>query len=166
MIHDLRAQTVPSLRGLVCTLLLISAIGGLGCTGTTQGTPYAGSALESALPNPWTASGHFGGMSQFNATKLNSIHQGAHWGPIKYVDADVASTKPEEISVNPIDDYTWGAAAQSIRDGHCYIIVGLFDRSNPRYGTTHYGRLPAGAACVGSAATPQNAASTSWPYIG
>lgn len=77
--------------------------------------------------------------------------------------ADVPCTRPERISVNPIDDYTWGAAARSVRTGRCCVVVTVHDRDDPGRGTTRYGQLPEGAACLGSAAIPATATSTQWP---
>ena len=143
---------------MACSLVLIVGA----CSGAQAGSqrkPYAETALQWSVPNAWTPSGEFIGMSHFTAAELNNIHQGAGWGPITFVRGDVASTRPDEVSVNPIDDYTWGAAARSVRDGRCYIVVANFDRTNPKYGQTRYGRLPKGSRCVGSAATPAMATS-------
>ena len=85
---------------------LIGIVSAFACGG--PGQPYAQSALENAVPNPWTSSGQFMGLTAFTAAELNRSHHGSHWGPITYVDADVASTRPDEVSVNPIDDFTWG----------------------------------------------------------
>lgn len=137
---------------LIIAFLVIISVSGCG-------TPYATTALDWTVPNPWTSSGTFGGLGRFNAAELNRIHQGSGWGPIHYVDANVPSTRPDEVSVNPIDDYTWGAAAHSVRDGRCYVIVSAHDRNDPKYGSTFYGRLPLGAKCAGSAATLQAATS-------
>ena len=104
------------------------------------------------------------GLTHFTAAELNRTHHGAEWGPITYVGADTPSTRPDMVSVNPIDDYTWGAAAHSVRDGWCYLILMLDDRTNPNYGSTHYGRLSPGARCVGSAVTAQTATSDSPLY--
>src|SRR5439155_11626686 len=117
---------------MACSLVLIVGA----CAGAQAGSqrkPYAETALQWSVPNAWTPSGEFIGMSHFTAAELNNIHQGAGWGPITFVRGDVASTRPDEVSVNPIDDYTWGAAARSVRDGRCYIVVANFDRTNPKY---------------------------------
>jgi hypothetical protein len=63
------------------------------------------------------------------------------------------------ISVNPIDDYTWGAAAYSVRAGRCYLIVSMHDCDNPEYGSTMYGSLAPGESCLGTKAIPANATS-------
>lgn len=139
----------------IAAVLIISGV--ISCGG--YGPPYATTALDWTVPNPWTSSGTYAGLSRYNAIELNRIHQGSGWGPIKYVDATAPSTRPDEVSVNPIDDYTWGAAAHSVRDGRCYLIVSSHDRDNPRYGHTFYGRLAAGAKCAGSAATLATATS-------
>jgi hypothetical protein len=137
-----------------CLLAIVMVIG---CG--DHGPPYAESALQWAVPNPWMSDGRYIGMTHFTAAELNRIHQGSKWGPINFVDADVPSTRPDQISVNAIDDNTWGAAAYSVRAKRCYLIVTVGDRTDHRYGSTFYGRLPAGATCVGLAATPANATS-------
>jgi hypothetical protein len=121
--------------------------------------PYAQSALQNAVPNPWTSSGQFIGLARFTATELNRTHQGSHWGPITYVSANVASTRPDEISVNPIDDFTWGAVAYSVRAHRCYVIVVTNQRDHPQFGDTFYGVLPKGASCTGTNATRETAKS-------
>jgi hypothetical protein len=63
------------------------------------------------------------------------------------------------VSVNPIDQYTWGAAAYSVRMNRCYLILTALDPSNPKHGNTFYGRLAQGAHCVGLAATRQTVTS-------
>ena len=72
--------------------------------------------------------------------------------PITYVPADVASDGPLVVSVNPIDDFTWGAAAMSDRTQRCYLRVLVREPGNPRYGHTRFGRLAEGLPCRGSEA--------------
>jgi hypothetical protein len=83
---------------------------------------------------------------------------------ITFVPADVPSTRPNMVSVNPIDQYTWGdAAAYSVRTDRCYLILSTEDPLNPQYGNTYYGRLAQGASCVGLAATRQTVTSSTEP---
>ena len=84
-------------------------------------------------------------------------------GRLPYVPADVPSTRPDMVSVNPIDQYTWGAAAYSVRTNRCYLILTAHNPSNPRYGNTFYGRLAQGAPCVGLAVTRQTVTSPTEP---
>src|SRR5438105_6406623 len=149
----LRNIRFVSVRGIT----LMGLVGVLACGG--PGQPYAQSALQNALPSPWTSSGQFVGLTRFTAAELNRTHHGSQWGPITYVDADVASTRPDEVSVHPIDDFTWGAAAYSERAHRCYVIVVTNQRGNPEFGDTHYGVLPEGANCTGNKATPEAATS-------
>ncbi len=72
--------------------------------------------------------------------------------PVSYVPADVPSDGPLVVSVNPIDDFTWGAAALSARTGRCYLVVLVRDQ-DPRYGHVRYGVLADGRPCKGSEAT-------------
>jgi hypothetical protein len=103
------------------------------------------------------------GEMQWTADELNRVHQGHEWGPITYVAADLPSTRPDMVSVNPIDQYTWGAAAYSVRTKRCYLILTAHDLSSPQYGNTFYGRLAQGASCVGLAATRQTVTSPTQP---
>jgi hypothetical protein len=48
-------------------------------------------------------------------------------------------------------------------NGRCYLLVAVMDRSNPKYGADHYGWLPKGATCVGSAATATAVTGSEWP---
>ncbi len=77
--------------------------------------------------------------------------------------ADVPSTGPLVVSVNPIDDYTWGAAALSARTHRCYLVLYITDPTNLRHQTMHYGQLPEGAPCLGAAATPETVTSSRAP---
>jgi len=147
-------------RGLVVVSAIVGALVVFGALGTTivvlslyfPGPPYAESALQISVPAPW-ASGQFTGMDHFTADELTRIHQGAEWGPISYVPSDVPSVRPDMVSVNAIDPYTWGAAAFSLRTHRCYLILSALDTTNPMYGTTLYGELPAAGKCLGATAT-------------
>ncbi len=155
--------SVPKLsRRLLSVSLIVFSLLAAGGIATTlvirslyfPGPPYAEAALIWSLPETTDKSGHYIGMLRFTADDLNRTHPAARWGPIAYVPADVPSTRPNLVSVNPIDDYTWSAAAYSVRTIRCYLILSVVDRANTRFGNTLYGDLPPGAPCVGSAATP------------
>jgi hypothetical protein len=73
--------------------------------------------------------------------------------PITYVPADVASDGPLVVSVNPIDDFTWGATALSGRTGRCHLKVLVRDPEHPRYGHIRDGLLADSLPCKGSEAT-------------
>lgn len=117
------------------------------------GPPYAESALLWSVPSPYTKSGQYTGMEYFTADVLNRTQPAAEWGRIDYVPAAVPSSRPDMVSVNPIDDYTWSAAAFSVRTSRCYLILSSIDSTNTSFGQTLYGVLPPGAKCVGLAAT-------------
>jgi hypothetical protein len=104
-------------------------------------------------------------FSRYTADELNRLRQDPStraqlfWPQsqdldITYVPADVPSDGPLVVSVNAIDDYTWGAAARSDRTGRCYLVVLVRERESPRYGHTRDGVLTDGLPCTGSAATP------------
>src|SRR5215831_17284647 len=105
-----------------------------------HGPPYAESALQWATPDPREQRDPSAGLVEFTAARLQQLKHGSGWGPI--------------------DKYTWGAAAYSVRAGRCYLILVAEDPRNPEYGATYYGRLPARESCVGSAATRASVTST------
>jgi len=122
------------------------------------GAPYAEVVLLWALPDPQSSRDPQLGFTQFTAAELTAMHQGAQWGTITYVPADVPSTRPDMVSVNPIDTHKWGAAAYSSRAGACYMVLSVLDSLNPAKGHDYYGRLARGMPCVGSAATSETVA--------
>lgn len=105
--------------------------------------------------------------SRFTADEMNRLSQDPDrrarlvWRSLEdqaiaYVAADIASDGPLVVSVNPIDDYTWGAAALSERTQRCYLEVHVREKESPRYGHTRWGRLAEGLPCKGSEATRAN----------
>jgi|SRR5579862_4246704 len=128
------------------------------------GPPGAGSYLLWASPQPTTPEGVHVPRSYWTAAELNSIHQGSQFGDITFVEPDIPSTRPDVVSVNPIDEYTWGAAAYSWQTGRCYLILDALD-PNGRFGNTFYGVLPEGAPCLGSAATRDIVKDSHWPHL-
>jgi hypothetical protein len=127
-----------------------------------RGPPDGLTSLNIALPPPWTNSYDFIGLTYFTADELNRINNRANNGTrLTYVSADVPSASPTVVSVHPIDDYTWGAAALSLR-GDCLLILNIHNRENPRYGNTFYAWYPRGSPCVGSVATPETVRQTIW----
>jgi hypothetical protein len=115
------------------------------------------------VPDPRDQTDPSAGMLEFTATRLNQLKHGHEWGPIDYVTGDVLSTRPDMVSVNPIDTFTWGSAAFSVRAGRCYLILSAKDPTNPQYGETYYGRLGKGAPCIGDAAMRSTVTSTTEP---
>jgi len=142
--------------GITLTVLVLSEV-------YFPGPPYAESALSWSHPDPRTGKNPSLGEMQWTADELNRVHQGHEWGVITFVPANVPSTRPTMVSVNPIDQYTWGAAAYSVRTDRCYLTLTALDPSNPQYGNTFYGRLAQGASCVGLAATRQTVTSSTEP---
>jgi hypothetical protein len=127
-----------------------------------QGPPDGLSALNIALPPPWTSTYEFIGLTHFTADELNRINRGSKYPrQLTYVTADVPSTSPNVVSVNPIDDYTWGAAVLSLR-GDCLLILKTHKAENPKHGNAFYGWYPRGAPCLGSAATQETVRQTVW----
>lgn len=119
-------------------------------------------SVSYALPAPFDSSGRFIGYLRFTAQHLNENRRGVG-RRLTFVDADLPSTGPSVVSVHPIDQYTWGAAAKSKEDGGCYLILGVHNRRNPEFFDTRYARLPAGRACTGQAATPARVKASDWP---
>jgi hypothetical protein len=150
------AAIVLAIVGLVVGVLLLSgplALGG-------KGTNAAQAALQRSIPAADTASGTFLGFARYSAAALNRERRDSG---VRYVDADSPSTGPSVVSVHVISNSTWAAAALSPENGRCYVIVVTVDRSDPRYGYQSFGWLPKGASCVGLAADPSTATSTTWP---
>lgn len=153
---------------VLVAVVWVVVVGGVAATSAALGrrpTPGATSSLLYALPTP-SESGIFDGYDMFTSGELNRRQHGHDFRQIRYVDATEASTGPGVVSVNPIDRFTWGAAALSDQDQRCYAILVEADRSQPQYGTTRYGRLPEGSPCVGSSATPATVGSNDWPVGG
>ncbi len=157
-------QTQSRSRLALVALLVTLTAGGAALTVpvvvhiVAPGAPYAEVVLIWALPDPQSSRDPQLGFTQFTAAELTAMHQGAQWGTITYVPADVPSSRPDMVSVNPIDTHTWGAAAYSSRARACYLVLSVLDGLNSAKGHDYYGRLPRGKPCVGSAATSETVA--------
>lgn len=137
----------------------------LKATGGRPG-PGAQSSLEYSSPPARDASGRFLGFGRFDAAELNRIRQGKELRKLRFVGPDVPSTGPAVVSVNVIDDFTWGAAALSDQNDRCYLVVRAIDRDKPQFGGTQHGWLPKGEPCVGAAAVPARVTLPDWPDAG
>jgi hypothetical protein len=126
-----------------------------------DGPPGAQFRLSNATPNPWGDDG-FLGLSRYTAAELNRAQRQRQ---PRYVPSDVPSTEPNVVSVNPIDDFTWGVAALSDQTGRCYLILIVHNRRNPEFGTTKYDWLPRSEPCVGSGATRETVEEDTWPDV-
>lgn len=170
--RSLRACVVASTHGvatLACVVLWKALL-------TPQpGVPAdAPRGLEWGTPIPFV-NGYYVGLSRYTADEMNRLRTAPSPTPYQirggrleaetftYVPADVDSSGPLVVSVNVIDDYTWGAAALSDQSQRCYLILGRRDRADPSKGVTHYGRLPAGGPCRGTAARPETVTESRWP---
>lgn len=96
------------------------------------------------------------------AAALNARHQGKEWGSITYVEKDIPSTGPYVVSVNPIDQHTWGAVALDPHRHRCFAILLYSDPNNAGYGGTLYGELPSDKQCAGENVSRDNVKSASW----
>lgn len=134
----------------------------LKATGARPG-PGAQDSLLSAWPTARDDSGHFLGYSRFDSAELNRIQQGKELRPIRYVGPDVPSTGPDVVSVNVVDDFTWGAAALSDQTKHCYLVLHVTDRERPEFGSAFFERLPKGEPCLGASAVPERVRASDWP---
>lgn len=148
-----------SLLGTLVTFTACQA--GTGSPAAETRREYAQSVLETAVPDPWSTSGQYLGLLRFDANELNRIHQGSKFGHILYVPSTQASGRPSEVSVNAVDEYTWGAASYSIRAKACFVILVQHDIADPRHGINRYGRLRSEMSCLGKAATVETATSAS-----
>ena len=122
-----------------------------------HGAYDAQSNLQYIAPDDGFPHGFVGYRTQ-TAEEMARRFPGRH---LRFVAADQPSTGPLVISVNPIDDYDWGAVALG-KNGRCYAIVWAADRSNPRYGGERTGEIPRGQPCLGSAATPDRITASAW----
>ena len=128
--------------------------------------PLATNSLLTGDPRSVIEPNDPSGLVRFDAAEMNRVHPEEGFSErIRYVAADVESTGPTIVSVNPIDRYTWGAAAYSTQTNRCYLILLKYKSSNLQYGETLYGLLPEGDRCGGSAATEDQVTLGDWPYI-
>ncbi len=137
----------------------------LRATGARPG-PGAQSSLEHSSPPARDASGRFLGFSRFDAAELNRIEHGKELRELRFVGPDVPSTGPDVVSVNIVDDFTWGAAALSDQTDRCYLMLRVIDRDRTDLGTTHYALLPKGEPCLGASAVPDRVTASDWPDAG
>lgn len=131
-------------------------------TGARTG-PGAQASLDHAWPSARDDSGRFLGYGGFDAAELNRIHQGRELRTIRYVGPDVPSTGPDVVSVNVVDDFTWGAAARSEETEHCYLVLHVTDRERTDLGSAFFERLPKGEPCLGASAAPERVRASEWP---
>ncbi|MDQ4091163.1 MAG: hypothetical protein M3163_12795 [Actinomycetota bacterium] len=131
----------------------------------TGARPVVGaqSILEYSLPSARDDSGRFLGYSRFDAAELNRIQQAKDPFTIRYVGPDVPSTGPDVVSVNVVDDFTWGAAALSNRTDRCYLILLVTDREGPQYTKRLFDRPPKDEPCLGASAVPERVRASDWP---
>ena len=134
----------------------------LRATGARSG-PGAQSSLHYAWPKARDDSGRFLGYSRFDAAELNRIQQGNELRTIRYVGPGVPSTGPDVVSVNVVDDFTWGAGALSDQTNHCYLVLHVTDRERPEFGSAFFERLPKGEPCLGASAVPDRVRASDWP---
>jgi len=95
-------------------------------------------------------------MTMFTAEYLNRTNHGYYQGQrLFYLNSNQNSKRYDQISVNPIDRYTWSAAARGA-EGECYGILALHDHSDPSNGSTLYAQFGKTRECRGAMATPQS----------
>lgn len=163
----------PKVFGLLLPLVAVSAAGTIWTLdpdflGLRAGPGPAGaqSSLDHSLPNDLDPDGHRRSYLDFTAAELNRIGQGSDLRELHFVPADVPSTSPAIVSVNPIDEFTWAAASLSDQDGRCYVILAEADRTNPEFGDVRHGWIPLGAPCIGTSANRATATLENWPNDG
>ena len=144
-------------------VLVIYGLAGLLRWSGARPGPGAQSSLEYSTPSARDSAGGFHGYSRFTADELNRIRQGSDLRSIRFVPAQVPSTGPRTVSVNPIDDFAWAAASKSDQNDRCYLILVVTERSNPGFGSTRYGSLPKGAKCAADTATLETVTGSEWP---
>ncbi|MDQ3641979.1 MAG: hypothetical protein M3450_11115, partial [Actinomycetota bacterium] len=67
------------------------------------------------------------------------------------------------MSVNVVDDFTWGAASFSDQTDRCYLILLVTDREGPQYTKRLFHRPPKREPCVGASAVPERVRASHWP---
>lgn len=131
----------------------------LGFRGIGSGAQFN---LEESIPVPWTSNGEYIPLTKFTPADLNGAQP---WWDVRrraYVPADIASDRSSVISINPIDDFTWGAAAFSNRRALCYLVLLAIDPNDPNHSETFYGILPHRSKCFGSFARRDTVRSQRW----
>lgn len=118
----------------------------------------ARASLSYSLPDPTAEDGKLIPLTTFDASKMATSRDLRSRG-LSFVGPAVPSTGPAVISVNPIDDLTWTAAALST-DGTCFLL-GLIFYSADHVGSIMYGESEA-RPCRGSLATPQTLTDQEW----
>jgi hypothetical protein len=116
-----------------------------------SGTGHFPGSLLWAEPVP-ASNATYDHLAGKSATFLNKTNNGAFEGQkLTYVNANVPSTGPTVISVNPISRFEWAATA--VHDGRCYGVLMIENPTNPAYGTNYYAKFPVGQLCEARVAT-------------
>jgi len=150
-----------ALAGLLVINLVFFLRDPLGIRGNVNAVGSSATAgLLYSVPDPW-ARGTFEPLVRFDAEKLNELRGGVGLR-LLYVPADSASVGPAVVSVNPIDDFTWGAAALS-KEGRCYLILILHKPADPKKLDARFAVGGGSGPCVGADAKPGSVQLSAWP---
>jgi hypothetical protein len=122
----------------------------------------ARASLSYAVPSPSDDHGRFIPLRNFDAARMHTESDLSSRG-LRFVGSDQPSTGPNVLSVNPIDDLTWGAAAKST-DGTCYLIGLILSPPDGQYGSIVYGASSA-RPCRGLLATRETLTQSDWPSM-
>lgn len=147
---------------IVGAVLVLPVAGGFGGGNAEQSIGKSATTTLSYLPPEPRDGDKYAGLARFTADYLNK-NSPPRFKDIKFVPPDEPSTGPAVVSVNPIDDHTWGAVALSLRTGVCYLTLSAIDPSDTRLGGSKRGWLPRGSRCVGEAATKESVRDENWP---
>lgn len=126
--------------------------------------PQAIASLIESSPQVENFSRKGGGYKRYTAAYMNRAHPERYSpGPqLRFVPANVASTGPTVVSVNPISRRLWGAAALSAYNGRCYVQLISDEASHNELSAV----LPPGARCVAAAVSASTVTGEAgWPYL-
>ena len=147
----------------------LGSFGAANCMPWVPNWPLATRSLLLGIVSPRDASGAYIGYDKITAAELNRRYPTSDGeritGPLQFIAGEQPSTGPTVVSVNAIDQFTWGAAALSREGGPCFLILRVRDSQNPTYGEVRQGILPAGQACLGVSATAETVTARYWPVV-
>jgi hypothetical protein len=155
MTMEIRYQRITLISGVIgCLLVGLVAFGVTALNwldlGSSLSSHFPGSLLWATPKGSQSAT--FVNLAGRNAESLNRSDNGSYGGMhLTYVPADVASTGPTVISVNPINSFTWSAAALS--DGTCYATLMSENPRHPQFGINLFTKYPSTQPCEARFAT-------------
>lgn len=138
-------------RSIILCLSLLTGCGNvLGIGGEDRTGELAEHSLWSANPGN-VETDEFSDFRPFDAQEMRGLVQRAGL-PVTILNPDVASRGPDEVSVLPVDRWTWVSAAYEPGDGSCYYLRLLSDRADFDHGSAEVLAMPHGNDCTAASA--------------